>query len=344
MHLDKEFDRANKEDMERLVGIIQGFNASPWTKHLYKVMLKRFYKWLKGNDEEYPPEVKWIRPNIKKSEEKLPAEGELITEEEIKQVINTAKYPRDKALVSMLYESGCRVGELATLKLGNIVIDNYGIIITIKGKTGSRKIRLIASTPYLATWLQNHPRKEDKDAPLWIGLGSRNEKDGLKYDAMRILLNRLFKRAKVQKKCNPHFFRHSRATYMANHLTEFQMNQYFGWIQGSRMPAVYVHLTGKDTEGAIFELNGIKTDKEIKESSLKPKKCFRCETINPYDSKFCSKCAGILDMQTALELEEKRNNEQKMRSSSDEIMNLLTQDPEFREILIKKLSQIKSVS
>ncbi|MEA3378864.1 MAG: hypothetical protein U9Q69_04460 [Nanoarchaeota archaeon] len=52
-----------------------------------------------------------------------------------------------------------------------------------------------------------------------------------------MMIRKLFKEAGVDKKHNPHTFRHSRASYLANYLTEFQMNQYFGWVQGSDMPS-----------------------------------------------------------------------------------------------------------
>jgi len=47
---------------------------------------------------------------------------------------------------------------------------------------------------------------------------------------------------------------------MANYLTEAQMNLYFGWVQGSDMPSVYVHLSGRDVDDAILKANGIITE------------------------------------------------------------------------------------
>jgi hypothetical protein len=39
------------------------FNFSQGTIHGYKVTLKRFYRWLEGDDEEYPRKVRWIKTN-----------------------------------------------------------------------------------------------------------------------------------------------------------------------------------------------------------------------------------------------------------------------------------------
>ncbi|MEK6974529.1 MAG: hypothetical protein AABW41_04820 [Nanoarchaeota archaeon] len=101
-------------------------------------------------------------------------------------------------------------------------------MINVNGKTGSRKIRIISSTQYLATWLENHPLKNDSNSPLWVNLGSRNFNKLMKYPAAVKILRTLFKKCDINKRHNPHLFRHSRATYLANHFTEFQMNQMFG--------------------------------------------------------------------------------------------------------------------
>ncbi|WP_394344768.1 hypothetical protein [Salinigranum halophilum] len=53
---------------------------------------------------------------------------------------------------------------------------------------------------------------------------------------------------------NPHHFRHSRATHLANWLTEAQLCEWFGWVQGSNVPARYVHLSGRDIDNAYLAL------------------------------------------------------------------------------------------
>jgi site-specific recombinase XerD len=63
--LNKDFDAANKEDIERLAAEIEKSDYTDWTKHDYKVTIKIFYRWLEGNDEEYPEKVKWIKTTVK---------------------------------------------------------------------------------------------------------------------------------------------------------------------------------------------------------------------------------------------------------------------------------------
>ena len=78
-----DFDKASKEDIVRAVRIIQeNENYRPWTKATYKIMLKRFYKWLK-KVEDSPEEVKWIKTTLKRTETEMLNNGDLITEDDV---------------------------------------------------------------------------------------------------------------------------------------------------------------------------------------------------------------------------------------------------------------------
>ncbi|MBD3249474.1 tyrosine-type recombinase/integrase [Candidatus Woesearchaeota archaeon] len=338
--LNKDYDVACTEDIKKAVRVVQeNEKYSEWTKITYKTMLKRFYKWLKKT-EDSPEEVKWISTRMKRTDKKILSSSELITEEEVKKMVNAAEHPRDKAFISILYESGARVSEVASLQIKNVQFDEHGAILTVQGKTGSRHIRIISSVSYLSIWAQSHPLKEDPNAPLWINIGTTKHNSQITYNNIRYIVKKLADKAGIEKKTNPHMFRHSRATYLANHLTEFQMNQYFGWVQGSGMPATYVHLSGKNLDNSLLSLNGVKQENETQESSISPRICPRCETINSHDAKFCIKCGGILDVKTAMELEKKSEVEKNERSNADNIMDVLMKDKEFQKLFAKKVKEL----
>jgi integrase/recombinase XerD len=333
-----DFDKATKNDIEEYVAYINGEPYSEWTKKDFKLVLKRFYKWLKNTGDDFPPEVKWIKTGMKRCKTKLPEE--LLTPKDVMKMIDAAENLRDKALVSVLFESGCRIGELGILRIKDLVFDDYGIQFNASGKTGARQIRIIDSTSYLSNWLNAHPCKNDRDAFLWVSL-TYNKGHILDYNRFVDILKSLAEKAGVQKKCNPHAFRHARATFLANHLTEFQMNQYFGWAQGSDMPSTYVHLSGKNTDCALLKLAGIKTMESKNDSEMKPKICSRCNTINPYDAKFCIKCACVLDLKTAFELEEKMKKENEAQNKMNDALELLTNNPEFVLMLANKMKEMR---
>ncbi|MBI5066350.1 hypothetical protein HZA97_09015 [Candidatus Woesearchaeota archaeon] len=72
--VDKDFRNIDVQDIKDFISSIQKTSLSEWTKHSYKVIVKRFFYWFKGNDEEYPAEVKWIKATFPKNKQKLPNE------------------------------------------------------------------------------------------------------------------------------------------------------------------------------------------------------------------------------------------------------------------------------
>ncbi len=122
--LGKDFSEATKEDLIKLVTAVDSKGYSDYTTYDIKVVLRLFYRWLKGNDEDYPPEIKWLKPRMKNKKHKLPEE--LLAVEEVERMANATTNPRDKALILTMYESGCRIGqsfdgEGITVKLGQAV-------------------------------------------------------------------------------------------------------------------------------------------------------------------------------------------------------------------------------
>jgi len=325
--LKKDFKEATRRDIQRIIGKIESSNYKAWTKYTFKVMIKRFWKWLKGGDRKYPEEVEWIKARLSKKDEELPEE--LLTEEEIKAMVDAADNLRDRALISVLYESGCRVGEVLSLKVKHVWSNEYGCKALVKGKTGMRKILLITSAPYLATWINSHPFKDDPDAPLWVEMKGE-ERKGLSYSGLSTMLKRVAEKAGIKKRIYPHLFRHSRATELAKHLTESQLKAYMGWVQSSKMAGVYVHLAGRDVDDALLEMHGIKRGRKKDGSKLKPRKCPRCGTTNEATNRFCKSCGSPLDMKTALEVEEKRK-------AYDEIISeVLAKNPEISRLIVQK--------
>ncbi|MEW5760187.1 MAG: site-specific integrase [Candidatus Thermoplasmatota archaeon] len=328
--LKKNFEKAEREDIEKVLHTIENSNYAPRTKLDFKITIKKFYKWINGG-EEYPQSVKWIKTGGKNNNNKIPEE--LITEEEVKKMIQNAIHPRDRAIISVLWESGIRVGELLLLQLKHIAFEERLTRITVQGKTGMRRIPLIDSTPYLAEWINNHPFKDDPNAQLWIGIGTVGRNKPLEYASVRKLLMEIAKKSGTKKKVNPHNFRHSRATFLAKHFTEAQMKEYLGWVPGSDMAATYVHLSGRDVDDAVLKMRGLKPEEEKVESTLAPKKCPRCTLINKATGKFCTRCGSVLDLDTAMKMQDEIKD-------MDEKFSRLLQDKEIQELLLKKIVKL----
>ena len=259
--MQKPFEKVTKEDIELYLCELEQHNYSSWTKIDYKVVIKSFYKWLLGNDEVTPKLVSWIK-NKEPRDCILPEE--LLTEEDVLSAISVCQFVRDKAFIHLLYESGVRIGELLTLRIKHITFAEPVSSILVNGKTGQRRVPIIKSVNSLKKWIDKHPYKENPETLVWIKTnerkanlrtqGNRLPNSVLCYSAVKKLISINFKLAKINKRVNPHMFRHSRATFLAKHLTEAQLKQFFGWTQSSDMAARYVHLSGRDLDKSILNI------------------------------------------------------------------------------------------
>jgi integrase len=327
----KPFEDATKEDILKIVQKVELADYSDWTKRDYKSMLRIFYRWLRQT-EDYPEEVSWVR--LGRQRKKILPE-ELLTEEEVKRMAEAATNQRDRAFVLVLYESGCRIGEIMSLRIRSVQFDEHGAVLMVSGKTGDRRVRIIASVPALASWLDIHPRKNDPNAPLWICLGTKYGKSILTYSAMKETLKELAKKAGIKKRVYPCLFRHSRATRLANSLTEAQLKQLFGWTQDSRMASTYIHLSGRDVDEALLRLHGVvKKNNETQENQFTIKPCPRCKNKNSPEAKFCNSCGLCLDEKTTMQIDE-------LRLKADRLLSEHVRNPEVLNALLKGIEKIK---
>lgn len=331
--LSKPIEAVDKQDLRKVVGFI---NQKPWTeetKKCFKVMLKRYYRFLAGIEEPgvYPEIIAWVSTKIGESKRKLPEE--LLNESEIKKIIQRCTNIRDRALISVLAESGCRIGEIGTLKIKNISFEQYGTRLTVNGKTGMRKILVINSTPYLQEWINHHPNNENPESYMWL----KTDGEALCYTRISHILKTASKKAGIKKRVYPHLLRHSRATYMASIMREASMKQYFGWTQSSRMAETYIHMSGQDTDNAILQACGIKVEEKQIAKDMKPKLCIRCNSTNPVTNVVCGICGLPLDQKQA----EKIITNQTQKENIDNFMNKIIENPDFLKILVEKMAEMK---
>lgn len=293
--LKKPFSDASKDDIRRVVGELEQTNLSAETKKCFKLMLRKLYRFIEGIEEKgvYSERVKWISIHISSNHGKMPEE--LLTEEEMKKIIQKCITLRDKALCSALCESGCRISEIGTMQIKHISFEEYGARLTVNGKTGMRKILVIGSAPYLQEWLNRHPDNENPEAQLWIASNGKS----LSYARISDIIKRAAVRAGITKRVYCHLFRHSRATILANKMSDSALKDYLGWTQGSKMAGIYIHMSGKETDEVILQMNGIEIDKEKTLSVLQPKKCLKCSTVNEVTNRFCKLCGLPLEKEEA---------------------------------------------
>ena len=279
---------------------------SPMTIHAHKIVVNKFLKSIGKNEftELFKEKIN-KRKKIRRETLLTPDEVDLMIEK-------GATHERDKAIIATLFESGARSGELLSCRIRDVKFDSAGCKLHIpQGKTGERTIRLVFAAQYLRRWLQNHPQNmpvnNENDAYLFISL-QRNKNDNgemiydvLSHQGLWKQLRCNAEKVGIKKRVNPHSFRHSCASMLADQMKEQPLKAHMGWTAGSDMLNIYVH--DPDSENAMLETYGIKPI-EAEKKRLKLNKCPRCGEYNKVSNLFCGRCGMemIVDYSTAQKL------------------------------------------
>ncbi|MCW6158351.1 MAG: tyrosine-type recombinase/integrase [Thermoplasmatales archaeon] len=311
-----------EEDIEKILEHLSSDDYSDWTRDTYITMLKKFYKWKMKN---LPDNIAKLKIKVKENGK---APDDLITREEIKALVGNSKNARDRALFSVLYDSGCRIGEIINMRVKDLSFDEFGALLKVTGKTGFRQVRIIGdSIAYLRAWLDNHPQRNDPNAFLFCNLSERISGRNLTYADVYSIIRQTSRRAGIKRRIHPHLFRHTRATILASKVTEAPLEAQMGWVHGSKQTRTYVHLSLRDQDNAILKAYGIKVNEDDSIKEDRPKECPRCHTLNPSDAQYCRNCWMPFDIKTAIEMEEKKKEIEKQVSVNAAV------DPLFKKLL-----------
>ena len=290
---------------------IQRTEYKEWTRFFYESTLKSFLVW---RDPDVFTGITIKHPRG------IPIDATL-TKTDIDRMLLYASV-RDTAIIAVLYESGVRVGELLALRHEDVVFDDFGAKLKVHGKTGWRIVRVVWSASYLAMYLDGMSVTHPTDT-IWRTLDGRKL---LSYFALTKQLKVIAQRAGIKKRVNPHYFRHSAATNLSTKLTESQLAEYLGWVQGSNMPSVYVHLSSRDLDRDILKLYRIETEPK-EPSELMVIRCSRCGVVNPIHYRLCRNCSLPLTVAGAV------GEDRALKEKFIKFMNLARNNPELKELL-----------
>lgn len=195
--VDKKFDSWDRRDVRRALNFYkEELEAGKITENSMlevKKTLKKVFKWMDKSEI-----VDWFSTGKPKTEV---SPQDLITEEEFEKMLEVCMNSRDRALISFLYESEARIGEVGFMRVKDVSFDDYGAVVWLpKSKTVRRKLRVVYSTRYLSEWLTDHPRKAESDSPLWVKLTGRNASDWMEYADIRVQIKKIAKRAGIKKR------------------------------------------------------------------------------------------------------------------------------------------------
>lgn len=146
---------------------------------------------------------------------------------------------RDRALLELLYSTGCRVSEAAGLRLADLDLSKGSARVTGKG----RKERVVfLSEPAreaLAAWLPFRTAKAGKDSP-WLFVNVRGGR--LTTRGIAWLLDRRAAILGLGKRVSPHAFRHSFATHLVGRGADIRVVQELLGHANISTTQVYTHV------------------------------------------------------------------------------------------------------
>lgn len=329
--LKKDFDEVTEDDIRSLVTYLtkdQEQKYSKSTLHGYKVTLKRFYRWLEGDDEEYPKKVKWIKSSGDIVRIKEPEE--LLTPDEFMDLLRCAKTPRDKAMISFLYESGARVSEMLSMKIRHLVFSENIMKATLPvSKTRPRIIPLVNCRGHLATWINYHPLKNDPEAHLWTNF-KQDGRRHLKPQTVGDIVRAVAKSAGIRKRVFPHLFRACSITNkQKDGWPEQAIKSFHGLSKDSKVMKHYSHLSYNNLEDIQKKMHGFPVEERTElNMGVKCPSCGRrnplyndvCECGLPTEMKFVPKKTTLSEEEIEKRVERKVQKLIESRESHDKVM------------------------
>lgn len=169
-----------------------------------RIIINGFFEWTANEGYTTSNPVRPIKPIKYEAKERQP-----MTQLELERVRLACRTTRDKAIVEMLYSTGCRVSELSGLDLSDVNFETKEV--KLFGKGSKHRTSFINAKAEIALKEYLNERNGDSCA-LFVSEKSpygRIHKHGIERVVRNIMART---EGKVNKNVTPHSFRHTNAT------------------------------------------------------------------------------------------------------------------------------------
>jgi site-specific recombinase XerC len=207
---DTDLSQLNLDDLRAFLVSLQDGSMSPHTLFAVERVIRRLLKWL--YEEHKIPEPYYKQVKLPRLPKAVPKGVDM---DDFVRLLGTCENNpigyRDRAILMFLLDTGCRVGGLTKMKLGELDLPNGRARVHEKGD----KERVVLFGKPTAAAVQNWlSRRPYRDSPtVFISMRDGNPmNDGSVYQ----MLDRRKTQACVQGRANPHAFRHAFAREWRN--------------------------------------------------------------------------------------------------------------------------------
>ena len=165
-----------------------------------------------------------------------PQAPKALTDEDLQRLL--ARLPaedvRDRAIILLLADTGCRVGGLCSLTIDSLDLPNRCAMVVEKGQRG-RRIYFTEKTAKTLTLYMSVRPESDSNALFLSASGT-----ALTTNGIRLMLARVGERAGVKGRVNAHSFRHAFArSFLRNGGNLATLGRLLGHTPGSPITAKY---------------------------------------------------------------------------------------------------------
>jgi len=162
----------------------------------------------------------------------------VLSEKEIKDVIQSIGNLKHKTMIMLTYSGGLRLGELLNLKIRDVDSDRMQLIIR-DGKGNKDRVTLLSIK--VLEQLRNYFRAYHPKEYLFEGAA------GGRYSERSIqqVLKRAVQKVRINKHVTMHTLRHSFATHLLENGTDLRYIQHLLGHSNSKTTEIYTHITTK---------------------------------------------------------------------------------------------------
>jgi integrase len=283
----------DKDDVDTFIfSLKHDYELGAGTLRNYRKALRKFFK---ARDEPWATDI-----TVGAAPDRSVDPNDLLTESELRDLLDATTNPRDKALLALLADTGLRIGAVCALRLRDLDLSDDIATVSIntegnvKGAAGT--VPLTWSEGYVGSWLNTHPRRNESDAALIHKVEHvADDDDGAltyQYAARRIKF--IADDADVDRdRVNTHNFRKTAISrWIREGLSEQAIKHRACWDVDSDMIRTYSGVRDEELNDQILSHYGIETDDDATTAVLEA--CPRCQTTLAPGDDFCSGCGAAL--------------------------------------------------
>ena len=168
-----------------------------------------------------------------KKEKKLPS---VLSLDEVQRIFQQVSNVKHKAVLSLLYSSGLRIGEVIHLKITDI--DSDRMTIHIRSAKGA-KDRMVPLATNVLELLRKYYLAYSPKEYLFNGA----ESSRYSPTSVRQVLSRAVRKAFIKKNVTPHTLRHSYATHLLERGTDLRYIQVLLGHSSVKTTEIYTHVS-----------------------------------------------------------------------------------------------------